>query len=570
MKLIKTLWFQPNKPRLMMLILFTALFTAGCVMPVLPSTDDGAINAALSVVIDDEDQVAVVDINPTINVRLEPTFAAEVLGVLNAGDEVQILETDATGAWHRVRTLGPGVQIGEADTSGTLVGWIFIEVVAQDGLSAPDVATADTTEAVASAQTDASDSAAGDTSTTEVGADATIIATTEIVLAPTPTFTPPATPTFTPPPTVPPAPPTPTPPSVPLVITEPENMNIRWGPSTEYAVAAIVTQGSTFQIVAYSPDGAWYQIIVPEISEPVWIYSGLTRIVGPTAGLRRLTEDEIPPAFRIVTATFTPVTGSVAPAATPTFTPPPTVYYTPSPTFTPPIYPTPTFTPPPQVAAPDAPAAPAVQAASAPVVSAPPPSGGGFFGYGIQAHLLGSDAGRAIEATNDIGFGWLKQQVQWKLYERSQGSVNLGSLQGIVAGAQSRGINVLFSVVGAPDWAREANFDGSVDGPPADPQSFANFVGRMAGTFCGSGLKAIEIWNEQNLHYEWGNRPLDPVEYMNLLRPAYASIKAACPSMLVISGALTPAGDNGGLARDDFAYLEAMYQNGLANYADGI
>ena len=57
---------------------------------------------------------------------------------------------------------------------------------------------------------------------------------------------------------------------------------------------------------------------------------------------------------------------------------------------------------------------------------------------------------------------------------------------------------------------------------------------------------------------------------MNLLRPAYASIKAACPSMLVISGALTPAGDAGSLARDDFAYLEGMYQNGLARYSDGI
>ncbi len=74
-------------------------------------------------------------------------------------------------------------------------------------------------------------------------------------------------------------------------------------------------------------------------------------------------------------------------------------------------------------------------------------------------------------------------------------------------------------------------------GPPADPQTYANFVGGMAGQFCGTSLKAIEVWNEQNLHYEWGNKPLDPAEYMNLLKPAYASIKAACPEMLVISGA---------------------------------
>ncbi len=83
-------------------------------------------------------------------------------------------------------------------------------------------------------------------------------------------------------------------------------------------------------------------------------------------------------------------------------------------------------------------------------------------------------------------------------------------------------------------------------------------------------MKALEVWNEQNLHYEWGNKPLDPAEYVRLLAPSYASIKAACPSMLVISGALTPAGNNGNYAMDDFTYLEAMFKAGVNNYADGI
>ena len=140
----------------------------------------------------------------------------------------------------------------------------------------------------------------------------------------------------------------------------------------------------------------------------------------------------------------------------------------------------------------------------------------------------------------------------------------------IVNEAGNRGINVLFSVVNSPDWAREPGFDASVGGPPADPGTYAAFVGAMAGQFCGTSLKAIEIWNEQNLHYEWGNRSLDPAAYMDLLRPSYAAIKAACPQMLVISGALTPAGSNPPFAVDDFAYLEGMYQNGLKDYADGI
>ncbi|MCB0099425.1 MAG: hypothetical protein KDE46_27015, partial [Caldilineaceae bacterium] len=40
--------------------------------------------------------------------------------------------------------------------------------------------------------------------------------------------------------------------------------------------------------------------------------------------------------------------------------------------------------------------------------------------------------------------------------------------------------------------------------------------------------------------------------------------------MTVISGALTPAGNNGSLAVDDFTYLEQMFQAGANNYLDAV
>ncbi len=152
----------------------------------------------------------------------------------------------------------------------------------------------------------------------------------------------------------------------------------------------------------------------------------------------------------------------------------------------------------------------------------------------------------------------------------ARGAIDFGALDGIINAANGAGINVLFSVVNAPGWAREPGFDGSVGGPPQDPQKFANFLGALAGKYCGSSLKAIEVWNEQNLHYEWGNKPLNAAEYVQLLAPSYAAIKGACPSMYVISGALTPAGNNPGKAVDDFTYMEQMFQAGLNNYIDGV
>jgi len=220
-----------------------------------------------------------------------------------------------------------------------------------------------------------------------------------------------------------------------------------------------------------------------------------------------------------------------------------------------------------QVAAPP----PTAPPAPAPVISAPPPSGGQGFGYGVQVHMVhANNENKVMDMTKGMNFNWIKQQVEWKVFESNQGNPDFGALEGIVNTANGKGINLLFSVVNAPGWARESGYDSSVGGPPADPATFASFNGKLAAKYCGTSLKAIEVWNEQNLHYEWGNKPLNAGEYVNLLKPSYAAIKAACPSMTVVSGALTPAGSNGNLAMDDFQYLEEMFQAGMANYADAI
>ncbi len=248
---------------------------------------------------------------------------------------------------------------------------------------------------------------------------------------------------------------------------------------------------------------------------------------------------------------------------TPTFTPTPEPTATPIPTETP--TPTPTATPKP-TAKPAGGAAPKPTAKPKP--NNPPPNTN--FGYGIQAHMVDNgQAGIVMAKVNDLGFGWVKQQVEWLHHEQAKGNYNWDSLDEIAAAAQAAGVKVLWSVVKAPQWARGGQ-DMSVEGPPNNPQDFANFLGEMAGRYCGTSVKAIEVWNEQNLHYEWGNMDINAADYMKLLKPAYNKIKAVCPQMIVISGALTPTGAPKPLAVDDFQYLEGMYKNGLKNYSDAI
>jgi hypothetical protein len=94
-------------------------------------------------------------------------------------------------------------------------------------------------------------------------------------------------------------------------------------------------------------------------------------------------------------------------------------------------------------------------------------------------------------------------------------------------------------------------------------------VGEFAARYCGR-VQAIEVWNEQNLHYEWGNERLDAARYMQLLKAAYTAIKRNCGSMIVVSGAPTPTGANPPAAIRDTVYLEQMYRAGLRNYSDAI
>ncbi len=193
------------------------------------------------------------------------------------------------------------------------------------------------------------------------------------------------------------------------------------------------------------------------------------------------------------------------------------------------------------------------------------------FAYGIQAHALGrGNVEPVMNHVDDLGFTWLKQQVRWEDMEPSRGNRRWGELDALLAAADRNDVSVLFSVVTAPSWARGPNADLAVPGPPANPADFADYLGALASRYCGGPLKAVEIWNEQNLHHEWGNLPLNARDYVNLLRTASGAVRNSCPSMFIISGALTPAGDVGTAAVDDFKYMEQMLQAGMANYVDGI
>ncbi|MBN1287052.1 MAG: LysM peptidoglycan-binding domain-containing protein [Anaerolineae bacterium] len=189
------------------------------------------------------------------------------------------------------------------------------------------------------------------------------------------------------------------------------------------------------------------------------------------------------------------------------------------------------------------------------------------FDYGIQVHLPGTDMNAVAAQAKDLGAHWVKQQIEWKWYEGSRGSIDFTVLDQMVAALEAQGLKILFSVVKAPDWARSTDQE---NGPPVDFNDYARFVGALAQRY-KDRVHAYEIWNEQNLRREWNGLPLSASSYVQLLKVAYTAIKTADPKAIIVSGALAPTGINNGVdAIDDRTYLQQMYAAGLANYMDAL
>ncbi len=176
------------------------------------------------------------------------------------------------------------------------------------------------------------------------------------------------------------------------------------------------------------------------------------------------------------------------------------------------------------------------------------------------------------EVRDKLRLGWIKQQVRWEDVEPSPGQYDWTSLDVSLALAAEYNTKVMLSVVTAPEWAREpGNQRLDEVGPPADPQTYANFLITLLYRYPGK-IHAIEVWNEMNIDREWASiYGLSAENYVTLLTAAYNAIKSVDPGVIVISGALSPAATwADGSAMDDFDYMSAMITAGMLDVADCV
>jgi hypothetical protein len=192
--------------------------------------------------------------------------------------------------------------------------------------------------------------------------------------------------------------------------------------------------------------------------------------------------------------------------------------------------------------------------------------------YGIQAFLWWRQdlMDRDINLAKHAGFGWIKQNFAWRDIEAAKGHYDWRRPDRIVLSMNDTGLDLILRLDNPPDWAAPGCNDPARDilqGPPRNMQDFVNFISALATRYRGR-IRAYEIWNEPNLAREWCGQAPSGAAYTQMLKVAYAAVKAADPAAWVVSAGLSPTTRNDNVARPDAQYLQELYAAGAGKYFD--
>lgn len=192
---------------------------------------------------------------------------------------------------------------------------------------------------------------------------------------------------------------------------------------------------------------------------------------------------------------------------------------------------------------------------------------------------------RQMQMIADAGFSWIRQQFVWQDIEiagRGDFTDRRNDLDGdgqpdavdawakydqIVDLAEQYGVQIMARLDNPPEWAQA---DSGIVGdfaPPADFDDLAAFASVVAQRYRGR-IHNYQVWNEPNIFPEWGEQAVSPEAYTDMLCRTYAALKAVDPTIVVISGALSPTLALTGRDLNDFIFLQRMYDAGAGDCFD--
>lgn len=177
---------------------------------------------------------------------------------------------------------------------------------------------------------------------------------------------------------------------------------------------------------------------------------------------------------------------------------------------------------------------------------------------------------RTLSMVREMGAPWVVEYFPWAYCEPEKGRYSWSHADMVIDHATAQGLTVIARIDFVPQWARPKDTtDRYLDEDHyADLADFcAAFVARY-----GERVPYVVIWNEPNLSFEWGYRPVDAASYARMLRLCYERIKAVNPSVQVVAAGLAPttAEEGSGWGLSDLIYLQRLYDAGAGPYFDAL
>jgi hypothetical protein len=177
---------------------------------------------------------------------------------------------------------------------------------------------------------------------------------------------------------------------------------------------------------------------------------------------------------------------------------------------------------------------------------------------------------KTLEMVREMGAPWIVEYFPWGYIESDEGQYDWSHADLVVDHARRQGLTVIARLGFVPNWARPKDSVTSYLDESRYPH-FANFMRAFVTHFKGR-VQYVVVWNEPNLNFEWGYRPVDPAGYTRLLQAAYLAAKQADPTVQILAGALAPTLAPTGAtdAMSDLEYLQKMYDAGARDFFDAL
>ncbi len=182
----------------------------------------------------------------------------------------------------------------------------------------------------------------------------------------------------------------------------------------------------------------------------------------------------------------------------------------------------------------------------------------------------------AVKMIADAGFHWIRQEFPWEdieisakgdYWDHKWDQDAWEKYDHIVDLADQYDLEIIARLSNPPAWSRAQGNDAGPFAPPDDLDDYGDFVEAVVRRYQGR-IRYFQIWNEPNIYPEWGEQPVSPEEYTDLLKVGYTRVKKACPECVVISGALAQTIPLGPRDLNDFIFLQRMYDAGAGDYFD--